>query len=392
MDRLTRSVVRRAIDRWEDVHDPAVRHAYAALEGWTSIVVNGLLALVKGLFGVLSGSVALIADAFHTLSDVSTSIVIVISFRVAKRPSDAIHPFGHGRMEAIGTVVVAVLLMVVGLEVFKGGAARLLHPQAFQASWLVMVIIALTMLTKELLSRFSRALAHMIDSAALEADSWHHRTDALSSFLVIGAFLGQKLGIAYLDGIAGMMVAGMIGYTGWRVARRGVDDLLGKQPSESLIRQVREAVGEFPEILDVHELIVHSYGNMNVMSFHIQVSDEMLLKDVHDLSERVEARVNERFRTHATIHCDPVNIRDPETKRVREYVRHFLAAHDSASYHDLRIEERGGVRTVFFDLVVDPRMTQSDVDRMVQRLRWSLLKAFSNVERVVIEVEPKYAV
>lgn len=391
MRSLTEYIVNIFIRDGGDVNDPEVRHRYAALEGWTSIVVNCVLAVLKGIFGVISGSVALIADAFHTLSDVSTSVVVLVSFRIAKKPSDAFHPFGHGRMEAIGTVVVAVLLMVIGVEVFRGAVSRILHPEDFEASWLVMGIIVVTVVVKELLARFSRELGRMIASDALDADFWHHRTDAISSVLVLVAFAGQRVGLTFLDGIVGIVVAGMIVTTGWRIVRKSIDDLMGSRPSEALVQEVKKTVRTFPEILDVHELIIHQYGQANVMSFHIQVSEELSLKAVHDLSEKVEALVNERFKTHATIHCDPVNIKDPETKRVRESVKAFLKACDCASYHDLRMSGSPDHKTVYFDLVVDPKVGDEDVQTLVEGLRSRLMETHASVKQVVIEVEPKYA-
>lgn len=190
MKHFVRFLVKKWIRDWEDIHDQDVRSLYGSLEGWVSIVVNFFLFLLKGVFGFISGSVSLIADAFHTLSDVSTSIVILVSFRISKRPSDASHPFGHGRMEAIAAVIVAVLLLATGIEIFKGALDRIIHPRSFNASWLVICIIASTVIIKELLAQFSRVLAQMIKSATLEADFWHHRTDAISSILVILAFIG----------------------------------------------------------------------------------------------------------------------------------------------------------------------------------------------------------
>ena len=392
MRAFTEYCVEKSIRDWEDTNNPEVRNRYAALEGWASIVVNLVLAVLKGFFGVISGSVALIADAFHTLSDVSTSVVVIVSFRMARKPSDVSHPFGHGRMEAVGTEVVAVLLMVIGVEVFRGAVGRIIRPEAFEASWLVMGIIVATVIIKELLARFSRELGRMIASDTLDADFWHHRTDAISSVLVLVAFAGERIGLSFLDGIVGIVVAGMIVYTGWRIVRKGIDDLLGKTPSQSLVQEVKQVARAFPEILDVHELIIHQYGQTNVMSFHIQVSDELSLKAVHDLSEKVEAVVNKRFKTHATIHCDPVNIRDPETKAVRRSVEKFLQARAGASYHDLRMTGSPGRKTVFFDLMVDPEMGDEEAQALVRELKSDLMKAHASVERVVVEVEPKYAV
>ena len=393
MKKFVGSVVRNRIQDWENIHDQGVRSRYGVLEGWVSIGVNLVLFILKGGLGMLTGSVALIADGFHTLSDVSTSVVIVASFKMAEKPSDASNPFGHGRMEAIATVVVAVLLVVVGIEVFKGAVGRILHPRGFNASWWIVGIIFFTVVIKELLARFSRELGRMIGSTSLEADFWHHRSDAISSVLVILAFLGQRLGIPHLDGVVGVAVAGMIVYSGWEVARRGMDDLLGKKPSDELVRSVKSAVWNFPDVLGVHDLVVHEYGQVRVMSFHIQVSDDLSLKEAHTLAERVARVVNEKFRTYTTVHLDPINTQDPEVRKVREFLLTQVDQKKAlVSFHDLRVVGDEDSRGVTFDLVVDPTLGSKEAAVLRQGLEEAVLKTFPWVRRVIVEIEPKYAV
>lgn len=385
-------IARKWIRDWEDSHDPEVRNRYGSMEGWVSIVVNFVLFVVKGVFGVLTGSVSLIADSFHTLSDVLTSVVIVASFRMAKKPSDASHPFGHGRMEAIAAVVVAVLLMVVGVEIFKSSVDRILHPKDFDASWLVIGIILSTVIIKELLARFSRELGRMIRSTALEADFWHHRSDAISSVLVALAFFGQRFGFPHLDGPAGIIVAVMIAYAGWEIAKKGIDDLLGANPSNDLVQRVKSTVREFPDVLDVHDLIVHQYGQATVLSFHIEISDEHSLKFGHTLVEKVEIVINEKFHTHTTVHLDPVNLRDPELKEIGAFLKNwFNEGEGNVSFHDLRTvgEE---AKTVRIDLVIDPKMKDNEIGELERALREALIDAFPSVVGVDVEVEPRYAV
>jgi cation diffusion facilitator family transporter len=390
---FVRFIARKWIRDWEDGRDPEVRNRYGSMEGWVSIVVNLVLFVVKGLFGILTGSVALIADSFHTLSDVLTSVVIVASFRMAKKPSDASHPFGHGRMEAIASVVVAVLLTVVGVEIFKSSVDRILHPKDFDSSWLVMGVILSTVVIKELLARFSRELGRMIESTALEADFWHHRSDAISSILVVLAFLGQHFGFPHLDGPAGIVVAVMIAYAGWEIARKGIDDLLGANPSDDLVQRVKSAVREFPDVLDVHDLIVHQYGQEMVLSFHIEISDEHSLKYGHALADRVQKTINEKFRTHTTVHLDPIDMRDPELLSVRHFLGEWLDKYkERVSFHDIRLIVEDGGKQVFLDLVIDPKLKDREIKALENALRDALIEAFPGITDVVVEVEPKYAV
>lgn len=391
MQKLVRFIVRKSIKRWGEIHKQEVRSRYGLLEGWVSIGVNLFLAAVKGIIGTLAGSVALIADAFHTLSDVLTSAVVIGAFRIARKPSDVEHPFGHGRMEAIGTVIVAVLLLVVGIEIFRGAVGRVLHPKNFDASWIIIAVITFTIVIKEVLAQFSRELGDMIGSMTLEADFWHHRTDALSSVLVIIAFISQRFGISYLDGAAGIVVAGMIMYTGWKIARKGIDDLLGTQPSDKFVQDVKGTVREFPEVLDVHDLIIHQYGQKTVLSFHIEISDELSLKHAHTVAERIEKEINRKFNTFATVHFDPVSTRDPEIKKLRAFIQRVLEGRDEIiSIHDLRSVGDEGAKNILFDLVVDPGVGDRAIKELKGELQEAILKAFPSVMEVVVEVEPKY--
>jgi cation diffusion facilitator family transporter len=393
MNFFTRLIVRKSIPNWKRTQLQSVRSQYGILEGWTSIIINSFLFILKGLLGLLTGSVSLIGDAFHTLSDISTSIVIMVSFRVAKKPSDATHPFGHGRMEAIATVIVAVLLVVVGLEILKGALDRLFNPEDFKASWWVIGLILFTIIIKEWLARFSRDLGRAIQSNTIEADFWHHRTDAISSLLVIVAFIGQRFGLSTIDGIAGILVAGLIVYTGWEIARKGIDDLLGKPPSNRLVQRVKQAVRAFPEVIDVHDLVIHQYGQCMVLSCHIEVSDQLSLKYAHDLAERVETRINKKFHTHTTVHLDPMNVEDNELKEVRLFLKEYLKKWKSAwiSYHALKVETTDSRKTIFLDLVADPNLKDQEVESMKKEMQQNILEAFPAVKKVVIDVEPRYA-
>jgi len=388
---LVRLIVKKYIRDWENIHDQNVRCRYGSLGGWVSIVINVILFILKGVFGLLTGSVSLIADAVHTLSDVSTSIVILISFKISKKPSDASHPFGHGRMEAIATVIVAVLLLVAGVEIFKGSLDRILNPRSFTASWLVIFIITLTVLIKEQLAQFSHELSVIIESDALEADFWHHRTDAISSVLVIIAFIAQRFGITCVDGAVGILVALMIGYTGWKIARKGVDDLLGFRPSTDLIQKVKETARSFEQVLDVHDLIIHQYGHNMVLSFHIEVSESLSLRRAHTLAEKVEKAVNENFHTYTTVHLDPINTKDPELIRMRKFLKHILDEYKGKfAFHDLRMVGETDAKNILFDLTVDPGMKEKEISRIKQKLVEALKDTFPSIVEVVIEVEPKY--
>lgn len=392
MDKFIGLIFRKHLKDGKDIRHPEIRHIVGRVEGWISIWTNFLLSVMKGWLGLWSGSVSLIADAIHTLSDVSTSIVILIAFRIARKPSDTAHPFGHGRMEAIGTVIVAVLLMVAGIEMLKTSVSRLLNPSPFEASWFLIAMVALTILIKEILARFSQKLAKIIESSALKADAWHHRTDALSSVLVLVALLGQRFfDIYYLDGVAGIAVSAMIAYTGWHIVKDGIDDLLGKRPPVHIVKDIKDMIKAHPEILDVHDLIIHQYGQKSDISFHIEVPENLPLKRAHALSDDIARTINDHFSTHSTVHVDPVNTSDPELQAVRKLIKNDLAKWDQKiSFHDLRCLGDKRSKNIVFDLVVDPVMNDREIDNLKNQLLRHIAEQFPSINHITIEIEPRY--
>jgi cation diffusion facilitator family transporter len=392
MKKFVLFIVRLIIRDYNNIHDQRVRSKYGLLEGWMSIIVNFLLFLIKGIIGITTSSIALIADALHTMSDIATSVVIVGAFRASKKPSDREHPFGHGRMEPVATVVVAVLLIVVGVELFKNSIERIVNPKPFDSSWGVIGVIGVTVIIKELLARFSRELGRMIKSKTLEADFWHHRTDAISSVIVIVAFIGERIGLVNLDGIAGLMVSVMVAYAGWKIVKTGTDDLLGKRPSEDLIMEVKETAREFPEVLNIHEVIIHEYGKTLVLSFHIQIPEHYSLKKAHALSDQVANAIDKRFSCHSTVHIDPINLNDSNIKEYRQFLENIVDKEkDIIEYHDLRITGRNREKTIYFDIVVCPESDEKNIDHIKSKITKKFLKKFPSLKSVTIEIEPKYA-
>jgi len=393
LDRLTKIILKNRIPDYTSVEKQNVRTGYGLLAGWSSIVINVVITAIKGIFGILTGSVALIADAFHSLSDVSTSLVLIVSFKIAQKPSDASHPFGHGRMEAIATLIISVLLMVAGIELFKSSILRITTPKPFHASWLAIVLIVITIIMKEWLARFTKSLARMTSSSAIEADFWHHRTDAISSLLVIAAFIGQRLGFMLLDGIMGILVAGMIIYTAWHIARTGIDDLLGRPPSPELVKKIKAAASAFPQVLDVHDLIVHYYGRRMILSLAIEVEESLSLKAAHALAEQVEASLDRKFHAYTTVHCDPVDPENPEIIKMQRWLKLWIKkCRNHISFHNLKLTEKSRQRAVSIDLSVDPQMNGDEINLFKDQLRKAMMNRFPELTSVVTHIEPRYVV
>jgi len=389
--RIVTWLVSKTVPNYQETSSPEVRARYGFLAGWLSIALNLILAAGKAALGFMAGSLSLVADAIHSLSDAATSMVLILSFRAAARPADSEHPFGHGRMEAVATLVMSMLLILTGFELGRSAWSRLLHPKGFESSWAIIVIIGITILIKEGLGQVAHRMGEMVGSAALEADSWHHRLDAFSSVLVLLAFLGHRLGFSRLDGIVGLIIAVTIIYTGWRIAREGVDDLLGRSPSSELVKKIKRLVLRDSDVQDVHDVIVHTYGSRTVISLHIVVSDALTLKYGHDVSERVGEMVNRKLHAYTTVHLDPVDTADPERLQIEKEVRRILLQFPGViCYHDLRLQETEGDR----ELVLELRLERDIKEEMRSQYRQEIIdlikEKFPAIKKFQVNIGPEF--
>ncbi len=365
------------------------RAAYGLLEGYVSIAVNLVLAAVKLALGVVTGSIGIVADAVHTLSDSLTSVVVIFSAYVARKPADVEHPFGHGRAEPIGTMIIAVLLGVAGFEFAKTGVERLMSPVAVSASWWVIVALVGTIVGKEWLSRFALVLAKESGNKALEADFWHHRSDAISTVLVVVGVVGGHYGFPQLDALAGIGVAGFLFWVAFSVASDAIHPLVGEAPSHEEVQGVKDAAMRVPGVRGVHDVVIHRYGEVRFVSLHIETSDSLSALELHELTHKVEAQVAGGDHGSVCVHPDPVNDHHPAYAQTHSLVTALIAEdEDLDSFHDLRIVGWGDV----FNVVVDVKTTPDtdDAEAALGRLEEGIRRRFPKAS-LVAEVEPPYS-
>ena len=275
------------------------------LEGWLSIVLNTLLFGVKFWTGSRVGSVSMVADAWHTLSDTLTSVVVIVGFWIMARPADDRHPFGHARAENIAAIVIGVLLAVVGAFFGYESVQRLLARKAVSFSLLAILVFVASVLLKEGLAQFAFWAGKKAGSQAVVADGWHHRSDAIASALiVVGALLGGRLW--WMDGALGIGVSLLIIWAAVEIVRVSSSVLLGEAPDSQMTRAVLEAVKkEYPQAADVHHLHLHRYGHNMELTLHIRLPKRMSVGQSHEISHRVEARLREDLKLEPTVHIEP---------------------------------------------------------------------------------------
>jgi len=383
---LTELLVQRFVSGSARTTDPAVRRRYGALEGWTSVVINLVVFVIKLVPGLAIGSIALLADAFHSLGDVASSLVIIWGFRAAAKPSDRKHPFGHGRVESIAALVIAVLLLVAAVEFGKLSVQRSLSQRGVEASWTLLVVLALSLVLKEWLSRFALALGRRIGSTALVADYWHHRSDVLATGVVIAALALDRYGFDWIDGAAGLVVAGFLAWAGINLVREAADPLIGEAPPVELLGRIRATAGGVLGVERVHDVIVHRYGELIVTSLHVEVPAALDIMRGHEIAEEVEGAITTELGGWATVHVDPVDRDHPLYHELEGFITQEVRRVEGASVHDLRVVGREAPCFVIFELAAseEPRAEQ------IVQLRQAVMARFPAVAKVVVNLEPRY--
>ena len=342
---------------------PENRTRIGMLAGWVSTVLSLLLCVVKGWLGFISGSVSMLADATNNLTDVGSSLVIALGFQWSRKPSDEKHPFGHGRIEAVITLVLAIALLLVGMEVAQSGAGRLLHPKPIEAPPWLLVAVGLTVAVKLWMAVFARGLARLSRSHVLEADAWNHTYDVASTLLVVVALGGARLGWDRLDGWTAIAVALFILYTGYKYAREAIDILLGTQPEAEEVEAIQRAVRSVEGVLGIHEIMVHQYGDVKMVSFHIEVDAGLPLMEAHHIAEETERAVESRMRWRALAHVDPIDRSHPLFGAFHIFLHRFVSSHGKlVDFHDLRVQGDRPPYMVSFDLVAGVQVPREAYD------------------------------
>lgn len=355
-------LVHRFIENADDTANPAVRNAYGTLASTVGIVCNVLLCVGKGAIGLFAGSVSIVADAVNNLSDASSNVVSLLGFHMAGRPADREHPYGHGRYEYLAGMVVAVLVLVIGVELVRSSVEKLIDPSPTEFSPAVAIVLVASMLVKAWMMLFNRTLGRRIGSVTLEATAMDSRNDVITTGAVLAAAVVSALTGVDLDGWAGLAVGCFILWSGFGLMRETIDPLLGRTPSDELVRHIHDTIMGYPGVLGTHDLMVHDYGpGRQFASAHVEMAAEANPLDSHDTLDNIEREFLERDGMHVVLHYDPIVTDDPQVCDLRNWIAQQVKVIDpELTIHDLRCVPGPTHTNVIFDCVRPHGLAMSD--------------------------------
>lgn len=359
---MTKWLVRLFVKNHEKSQLPEVRAAYGKLSGVVGILCNLLLFAGKFTLGTLTASVAITADAFNNLGDASSGIVSFLGFKMASRPADKEHPYGHARYEYLAGLTVCVLILVIGVELFKESLHKILNPKPVVFSWVTIAVLLIAILVKIWLAVFNRTLGKRISSQTLMATAADSRNDVIATgTVVLATWLSYATGMD-LDGYMGLAVAVFILYSGLNLVKETLDPILGKAADEELVLEIEKRIMGYPGVFGTHDLMIHDYGpGRQFGSVHVEVAAEEDVLKSHDMVDNIERDFLRELNLHLIVHMDPIITKDESVNNLRHWLSvEVKRIHPELTIHDLRLVPGTTHTNLIFDCVVPHSLEKSD--------------------------------
>lgn len=367
---MTKLLLKLFVKNYKNTEDKNVRERYGVLGGTVGIVCNLLLAVVKIILGIVSGSVSVVADAMNNFSDTASSVITLIGFKAAGKPADEDHPFGHGRIEYMAAFIVSALILLVGFELFKSSVEKIISPTAVNVDYITLIILLLSSLTKLWMFFFNKKLSKAADSGVLAATAQDSLNDALVTFAILVSVGVMVVFNINIDAYVGLLMSLFILYTGIKSAKETIDPLLGTPPEKELIDELHKTILSFEGFIGIHDLIVHNYGPGRIFaSVHIEVPVDIDIVHCHEQVDLCEKVVNEKLGVELVVHMDPIVTNDETVNKTKEQLRVVLTGIDRRlSFHDFRMTPKGENRTnLIFDIVVpvSTKLSEEEISEKV---------------------------
>ena len=383
-------LIRRFVPDWQQVQRTDVRERYGTLAAAVGILSNIFLCIIKGLIGLFSGSIAVTADAVNNLSDAGSSVITLLAFKIAGKPADEEHPYGHARMEYISGMAVSFIIILLGLELMGSSFEKILHPEEVGVSALTYLVLIVSIAVKLWQGMFNRSLGKRISSEALQATATDSLNDVFSTGAVLLSTLVYQFTAIPIDGWVGMLVAIFITVSGVKLIMETGSPLLGQAPDPQMVRELEEKITAYDGVIGIHDLQVHNYGPGRVFAtVHAEVPANRDILVSHDIIDNIEREVGHEMNLNLVIHMDPVVTDDERLNQLQAQVQQIVAGIDSnLSMHDFRAVFGPTHTNLVFDVVVPPgfSLSDSELSRRIEQQVQTLGSYFC-----VITVDHNYA-
>lgn len=374
----------------KDINSIDNRKFYGSMCGILGICLNIFLFFIKYFAGVVSGSVAIVADAFNNLADAGSSFITLIGFVFAGKKPDPEHPFGHGRFEYVSGFVVSLLIMLMGIELLQSSAEKIFHPDGIDGSMTAILVLMVSVLIKLYMAFYNARVGRKIASSAMKATAIDSLSDSIATTVVLVSVIFMKLTGINIDGYCGVVVALFILYGGFSAAKDTISPLLGQSTDPEFVKKVEEMVLAHDEVCGIHDLIVHDYGPGRVMiSLHAEVKGDGNIFELHDAIDRIEQEISEKLFCEAVIHLDPVETNNDVINEVKAQVLNKLKElNEKVSIHDFRMVTGSTHTNLIFDMVAPYEMKESkeEIKEMVENKIKELGKEYC----VVVHIDRSY--
>ena len=379
------------INDYENTESASVRQAYGILCGGVGIFFNLVLFIGKFIAGLLSNSIAITADAFNNLSDAGSSVITLIGFKLAGQKPDPDHPYGHGRIEYISGLFVAVIILFMGVELIKGSFDKIVNPEPLEFSPLIAVILVASIIVKFYMTIYNRRIGKTINSPAMLATATDSISDTFATTVVLLSTLVSHFAGLQIDGYCGVLVGIFICYAGINAAKDTINPLLGQAPDPAFVQQIHDIVMANEGILDIHDLMVHNYGPGRILiSLHAEVSADGDILASHDLIDLIEHQLRDKLHCTAVIHMDPICVNDEETNELKQLIIGYIDDIDlRLTIHDFRIVKGPTHTNILFDIVTPYNFHISDKELL--QLISDKVKAKNPNYYTIIEIDKNYA-
>lgn len=367
---MTNLLVRLFVKDYENTGSISVRTAYGVMSGMVGICCNLLLFGIKITIGLLIGSISVTADAFNNLSDAGSSIISLIGVKLAKRPADQEHPFGHGRYEYISAFIIAIVILLVGFSLAQESFQKILHPQVLGFSWVMVAMLSVSVFLKLWMSLFNKNLAKRINSNIMKATSADSLNDAVVTTVTICSIVIGKLANVAIDGWMGLAVSLFVMYSGFNIAKVALMPLLGEAADKQVHDRITEKVESYPGIVGSHDLIAHNYGPSHTMAtIHVEVANNSNLEQIHEVIDQIERDVLREMGIFLVIHMDPVEINDQKVLHQKNMVISIVRELEpKADVHDFRVVNGEHSVNLIFDLVVPYAYHESQECELLEKI------------------------